>query len=329
MRVTPTCDPADTFFISQAANVQFSPDISFGGGQYMVVWVDGRAGGTSYRIYGSRVTPSGTVLEPSGIQIGATDAGYQYSPSITSNGSRFLAVWGYLYAPVRIMGRFINSDGSMSDTIKIADANSYVRRTSVAYSGSNYMVGWIDYSGTTYRAMGILLDTDGQPICSPFVIANSVYYYSLSLCYDGTQYCVSYILQSGYQYWGQKYDLTGTAIGAPFQISPSSYNHYYGEIIPGADNKYFNVWSEYRGSQYDVFGNLDISIIGIEEENRSTPVHKPCTASIISGPLHVPPDKTVRVFDIQGREVDPSHLQPGIFFIEIDGELTQKVIKIR
>jgi len=48
VRVTPTCDPADTFFISQAANVQFSPDISYGGGQYMVVWVDGKTNQHNY-----------------------------------------------------------------------------------------------------------------------------------------------------------------------------------------------------------------------------------------------------------------------------------------
>jgi hypothetical protein len=295
----------------------------------MVIWIDGRAGGTAYRIYGSRVTTAGAVLDPSGIQIGATDAGYQYCPSIKFNGTNYFAVWGYYYAPQRIVGRFINTDGSLGDTIKIADASGYVRRTCVAYSGSNYMVAWIEYSAGTYRARGILLDTNGQPICTPFVIANSVYYYSLSLCYDGTQYCVSYILQTGYQYWGQKYDLSGTPINGPFQISPSSYNHYYGEIIPGADNKYLNVWSEYRSSQYDVFGNLDVTILGIKEEQRKHVQADGYMTTIFSGPLQLPEGKKIRIYDAAGREVNRNLLEPGIYFVEIDGTVTQKVIKVK
>lgn len=329
MRVTPTCNPIDNFFISQAGNVQFFPDVAYGSDQYMVVWVDGRAGGTSYRIYGSRVTTTGTNLDPGGIQIGATDAGYQYCPSIRFNGTNFLAVWGYYYAPQRVIARFINLDGSLSDTIKIADAAGYVRRTCIAYSGTNYMVAWIEYSGGTYRARGIILDTNGQPICTPFVIANSLYYYSLSLCYDGTQYCVSYILQTGYQYWGQKYDLSGIPIGSPFQISPSSYNHYYGEIIPGADNKYLNVWSEYRASQYDVFGNLDITILGTKEENQGYVETDRFMTTIITGPLQLPEGKPIKIYDAAGREVRNRNLQPGIFFIEVDGTITQKVIKVQ
>lgn len=327
MRVTPSCDPLNNFYISQASNVQFSPNIAYGSGAYVAVWVDGRS--SAYRIYGTRITPSGSVLDPSGIQIGATDNTYQYSPSIEYNGTNFLAVWGCLYAPQRINGRFINTDGSLSDTLKIADASGYVYKTSIAYSGSNYMVSWIEYSGTVYVVKGIILDNSGVPVGAPFTIASSVYYYSLSLCYDGAQYCVSYILQSGYQYWGQKHDLNGSPIGSPFRISPSNNNHFYGEIIPGANNCYLNVWSETIGSYYDIYGNLDIHIIGVEEENQICPEQDGYVATIISGPFHPPEGKTIRIFDVMGREVNMYQMAPGAYFVEIDGKLAQKVVKIK
>lgn len=50
---------------------------------------------------------------------------------------------------------------------------------------------------------------------------------------------------------------------------------------------------------------------------------------IFSGPLHLPEGKECRVFDIIGRVVTPDKIRPGVYFVEIDGEITKKVVKIR
>jgi parallel beta-helix repeat protein len=52
-------------------------------------------------------------------------------------------------------------------------------------------------------------------------------------------------------------------------------------------------------------------------------------ATIISGPIILPGDKNCRIFDISGRTVVPEEIKPGIYFVEIDGIITQKVVKIR
>lgn len=66
------------------------------------------------------------------------------------------------------------------------------------------------------------------------------------------------------------------------------------------------------------------------EENTITPVkHINIGATIFSGPLVLPKDKNCKVFDISGRVVAPDRMKPGIYFIEIDGEITQKVVKVR
>lgn len=51
--------------------------------------------------------------------------------------------------------------------------------------------------------------------------------------------------------------------------------------------------------------------------------------TILRGPLVLPKDKNCRVFDITGRVVIPEKIKPGIYFIEIDGVVTQKVVKVR
>ena len=52
-------------------------------------------------------------------------------------------------------------------------------------------------------------------------------------------------------------------------------------------------------------------------------------ASMFSGPLILPEGKTCRVFDITGRQIHTLDPAPGIYFIQIDGEIRQKIIKIR
>ena len=56
---------------------------------------------------------------------------------------------------------------------------------------------------------------------------------------------------------------------------------------------------------------------------------KNLTATIFRGPLQLPEGRTCRVYDITGRVVEPSKIQPGIYFIEVDGVVTKKVVKIR
>jgi len=70
---------------------------------------------------------------------------------------------------------------------------------------------------------------------------------------------------------------------------------------------------------------------GVGENPILKPVEKELfiTATIFRGPLQLPEGKKYRVFDITGRVVTPEKIAPGIYFVEIDNEIVQKVIKIR
>ena len=66
------------------------PAVTFGNGYYFVVW---SGMGLDPDIYGSRILPDGTVLDPGGFPICA-DSGFQLDPALAFDGARFLVAWG-------------------------------------------------------------------------------------------------------------------------------------------------------------------------------------------------------------------------------------------
>lgn len=68
---------------------------------------------------------------------------------------------------------------------------------------------------------------------------------------------------------------------------------------------------------------------GIEEEVAKPIKQTSPIATIFAGPLRLPKNRTCRIFNVTGRQVDATQLTPGIYFVEIDGRALQKVVKIR
>lgn len=71
--------------------------------------------------------------------------------------------------------------------------------------------------------------------------------------------------------------------------------------------------------------------VGIEEEPNANSVEKQVIlgATIFSGPLQLPQGRKCKIFDITGRVVEPNRIQPGIYFIEVDGVVIRKVVKVK
>ncbi len=87
-------------------------------------------------------------------------------------------------------------------------------------------------------------------------------------------------------------------------------------------------WSRGPNIGFD-FATVKYSPAGIEESIIIKANNKYVHATILTGPLRLPEGKTCRVFDINGRVREPSRIRPGIYFIEIEGVVTQKVVKVR
>jgi hypothetical protein len=73
---------------------------------------------------------------------------------------------------------------------------------------------------------------------------------------------------------------------------------------------------------------FESDLTGVAEEHEMH-AGKGCVTSVICGPLVLPQDRTYRLFDISGREADVRKLSPGIYFVEIEGQVVQKVVKVR
>lgn len=77
--------------ISTATYDQHSPALAFDGTNYFVVWQHGA--GSDFDIYGARVGPSGSVLDPSGIVISDTASDWETYPAVAFDGTDYLVAW--------------------------------------------------------------------------------------------------------------------------------------------------------------------------------------------------------------------------------------------
>jgi parallel beta-helix repeat protein len=70
---------------------------------------------------------------------------------------------------------------------------------------------------------------------------------------------------------------------------------------------------------------------GVEEQPAINPSvqKKTISSTIFAGPLLLPEGKKCKVIDITGRQIHTLDPAPGIYFIEVDGKIEQKVIKVR
>lgn len=183
--VTPAGQVLDEFEIFLAAGEQVFPSIAFDGTNYLVAWRDTRTGSGPSEdtdIFGTRVTPSGGVLDPGGIAI-VTAPGFQGDrPKIAFDGTNYFVVWSDIRTlgvspPVdgRIMGRRISTDGTLlegpaaSEGIAITTIPSSHSPT-LGFDGTNFMVAFAVGSYPIFPPAGIFaarVSTDGILIDGP------------------------------------------------------------------------------------------------------------------------------------------------------------------
>lgn len=126
---------------------------------------------------------------------------------------------------------------------------------------------------------------------------------------------------SGYVYWysicGGIADDEGVAMHL---VSTMGYEQYF--VVTG--------YTESFGAGVEDVWLLKYQWMdGIHEADQKPAGNADRIPTIFSGPLKLPAGKTCRLYDISGREISGSNLTPGVYFLEIDGTMTQKAIKVR
>jgi hypothetical protein len=185
-------DP-DGIEIASIGHSQATPSVAFDGTNYLVVWTDSR--GMDSDIYGTRVGPSGAILDASGIPI-CTASSSQWYPSVAFCGTNYLVVWNDSREGVlQVYGTSVEPSGAVLDTLGESISSGAVDAwyPSVASDGSDFLVAWTDYGegvgddiyGARVDSSGALLDTVRMAISTANGDQGNP-----SVCFDGTNYLV-------------------------------------------------------------------------------------------------------------------------------------------
>ncbi|MGB3480037.1 MAG: M14 family zinc carboxypeptidase [bacterium] len=67
----------------------------------------------------------------------------------------------------------------------------------------------------------------------------------------------------------------------------------------------------------------------IIEERCRPKKHYTVFPTVVSGAIHLPEGTSCKLFDITGRVVLSNKMKPGVYFVEVDNKIVQKVVKIR
>ncbi len=266
MRVTPDMDTLNSFEICPKLLIQTYPAITFNGQNYIVVWSDNNFGGSSYYLAAARVTPGGVVLDTGACITNGTGSS-EYRAKIAYDGNRCLVVWPKSSGP--IYGRFINSQCQPEGSIFMI-ASAPAGGPNIAFDGTNYLVVWFVGTYPSLELYGHLVSTQGTLVGNPISLAlgNDCHRWA-DIAFDGTKYLVIWQTgenNAGQKIYGQFIDTDGSHIGDIFMICDDTYQQRWWPAIAVADTNFITVWGQGYGSSCNIWGNVDVSITGIEED---------------------------------------------------------------
>jgi hypothetical protein len=184
---------------------QLNPSIATNDAVFFAVWEYRRAG--LVNIVGTRVTPGGVVLDPSGIVVSSAPDEKSH-PAVASDGSGFLVVWQNLESRDSefISGARVSAAGALLDTlpIVISRGRGQQEHPAVGYSGTNYLVAWEDWRTRHQRIYAARVSSDGSVLDTANFPVATVPNYNASpdIASDGQNFLVV---------WDYVHDLTGYA----------------------------------------------------------------------------------------------------------------------
>ncbi|MCX7995956.1 MAG: T9SS type A sorting domain-containing protein [candidate division WOR-3 bacterium] len=255
-------DP-DGFPISTAAtNGQYFPAVAFDGTNYLVVWDDYRS--TTHNIYGARVTPAGTVLDPNGRVI-SNAARDQLYPAVAFGATNYFVCWDDYRSNTDndIYGARVSRDGSVVDMngILISSSLNYQLAPAAAFDGTNYLVVWEDARAISYSDVYGARISPGGIVLNPISIGISTAtndQMAPAVAFDGTNYLVVWEdKRSGtyFDIYGTRVDQSGTVLNPSGIIVSNAANHQESPALAFDGTNYLVVWQDKRGgTYYDIYG---------------------------------------------------------------------------
>lgn len=322
VRVTAELNIIDTLIvICNNPGGQTEPAVTFAGQNYFVAWFDQAFDLRSSPVKVARVDQNGVVLD-AGVAIGTGD----YNPDIAFDGSRCLVTWSEEFNGV--IGRFVNASCQPEgQTIAIAVTQGVSTTPIVEFGAQNYLVVWPDFCplGTDLDIFGQIVSVNGQLIGERIQIADGTESQNYAAVdFDGSTFLVVWVEDLNTVY-GRYVSESGMPMGTKFLVSENtSFERQHPSLAAGTSN-FLVAWNEYHDN-FDVYGNLDVSVVGIEETDSALPVRG---LTMFASQLEQYLDGDNQLYDILGRHVQNMQLTPGIYFLKRDGNHLLKIVVIR
>ena len=170
-RVTPAgyvLDP-NGIAICKARDRQYSPAIAFDGTNYLIAWEDYRRSVYS-DIFGTRMTPGGTVLDTAGIFLCNTSAYDKLDPAVAYDGTNFLVLWEDCCnsGKADIYGTRVTDSGALLDYGRAISQEGIQSNLAMTRGSGNHLFlvyqSWTGMvGGSTYNTDRIWGDMDPTP----------------------------------------------------------------------------------------------------------------------------------------------------------------------
>lgn len=149
--------------------------LAFDGTNYLAAYMDYRWGQTSENVYAKRLTKSAAIIDPGGILVSSA-ANSQTRPSMASHGQGYLVAWAeYVQGENwNVYASLTDAAGSIVSPAPIAIATGATPQigTVTTWTGSNYLVSWVDQD--TKETWARQVSAQGQLIGSPILLSPKV-----------------------------------------------------------------------------------------------------------------------------------------------------------
>jgi hypothetical protein len=214
------------------------------------------------------------------------------------------------------------------------NGNDGAHAITVDNSGNIYVTGCSHRGGIAYDMATLKYDTSGmEQWVVRFPDTGGVFAGARAMSIDhmGNVVVTGYAErpQSGRDYATVKYNTLGIEQWVTFYSGPDCQSD--GALAIAVDSVgcvYITGVSFGLGTGRD-YATIKYAPTSIEENKTIARQGNEIIATIFRGSLQLPEGNECKIFDITGRVMEPDQIQPGIYFIEIDGVVTQKVVKVR
>lgn len=190
-------DPPLVLSLGQTSDFVFPSVVTSDGTNWVVGWSSFLTGTSDRPLYGARISPSGSVLDPGGkilVNPGHQFVGY---PDLAFAGDEYLMVWAELLNGNKARGQrlslALDPIGAPFDINLFSPSDA--RGPGVASNGNDFLVVWNDQRfaydqllGSRVSHAGQVLDPAGIEVSGHLFNGNT----NFDLCWDGANYFVDY-----------------------------------------------------------------------------------------------------------------------------------------